>query len=507
LQKWFFTAVLPLFLFFSFSRSRQAHRVILCFAFADWVIGRFEGRAARQSPIDLLSDRPVRGGMPSSARKRSPGAKKKERHGTTSPSSGLASQVPDIQGSRVLILGGNGFVGQTLMRELLERGAHVLVYDCTPHPVRKSTSARHQRELYTCGDVTDADTLGAAVRNFGPSCVIHLASCGMSGAAMLECTSAHVNITGTRVALEAAISSDVCSFVYISSYNVVFHGQEIVGGDEGMPYSVAEAHSDVYSPSKAEAEKLVLAANGRQLASGGNLTTCVLRPAAIYGVGEQRHMPRIAKLVDLGLNFRIGRAVVDWVKVDNLVLAILLAQHKLAALRGKSTSAPAGRAYFISDNDPIDNFEFLRPIIESRGKRWEWVWYAESAVMGSHALVQCEQAALCAIARCCSLALGASARPPALGFRFPGFCACAWLCARRARNAACSPLLVVLLALQAVWRVGCLSRTLCVLCDASHIPRNLSHTPQPCLLCILCDASLAGTNVRGQRRSCWGGRR
>jgi nucleoside-diphosphate-sugar epimerase len=100
------------------------------------------------------------------------------------------------------------------------------------------------------------------------------------------------------------------------------------------------------------------------------MVTCVLRPAAIYGVDEQRHLPRIVKMVDLGLNMRIGRAVVDWVHVKNLVLAILLAHDRTASLDGNCKAAPAGRAYFISDDDPIDNFQFLRPVIEVRGKSY-----------------------------------------------------------------------------------------------------------------------------------------
>jgi hypothetical protein len=39
---------------------------------------------------------------------------------------------------------------------------------------------------------------------------------------------------------------------------------------------------------------LVLASNGKQTQNGGKLYTCSLRPAAIYGIGEQRHFPRIA---------------------------------------------------------------------------------------------------------------------------------------------------------------------------------------------------------------------
>ena len=53
---------------------------------------------------------------------------------------------------------------------------------------------------------------------------------------------------------------------------------------------------------------------------GLRLSTCSLRPAAIYGVDELRHLPRILQLIDCGLFFfRIGSATVDWVHVDNLV--------------------------------------------------------------------------------------------------------------------------------------------------------------------------------------------
>jgi hypothetical protein len=47
-----------------------------------------------------------------------------------------------------------------------------------------------------------------------------------------------------------------------------------------------------------------------------------IRPAAIYGEHETRHLPRIVKYMDAGLfRFRIGdpAAMVDWLHVDNLV--------------------------------------------------------------------------------------------------------------------------------------------------------------------------------------------
>jgi len=72
------------------------------------------------------------------------------------------------------------------------------------------------------------------------------------------------------------------------------------------------------------------------------LLTCALRPAAIYGPGETRHFPRIMRSVRWGLlQFRIGSpsAKVDWVHVDNLVYAHLLAMAAL--LNPKTRSVPA----------------------------------------------------------------------------------------------------------------------------------------------------------------------
>ena len=73
--------------------------------------------------------------------------------------------------------------------------------------------------------------------------------------------------------------------------------------------------------------------------------------------------------------FTIGDAtnLCDWVHVDNLVHAHLLAAAAaLSSSAGESRAktgctATCGRAYFISDNAPINNFEFLAPICELVG--------------------------------------------------------------------------------------------------------------------------------------------
>lgn len=86
----------------------------------------------------------------------------------------------------------------------------------------------------------------------------------------------------------------------------------------------------------------------------GKFYTCAIRPAAIYGPGEERHFPRIMALAKLGLlPFKIGMTNVktDWVYVDNLVLALILASMGLLDDIPGREGRPiaAGQPYFISD--------------------------------------------------------------------------------------------------------------------------------------------------------------
>lgn len=181
-----------------------------------------------------------------------------------------------------------------------------------------------------------------------------------------------VNINGTCHILEACIENGVRRLVYVSTCNVVFGGKEIVNGNESLPYFPMDGHIDPYGRSKSVAEQLVLKSNSRPLKkkNGKCLYTCAVRPAGIYGPGEERHLPRIINLAKLGLiPFRIGETNVknDWVYVDNLVLALILAcMGLLDDIPGREKQPiAAGQPYFISDGAPVNSFEFLRPLFKS----------------------------------------------------------------------------------------------------------------------------------------------
>ncbi|NP_001032779.2 short-chain dehydrogenase/reductase family 42E member 1 isoform 2 [Danio rerio] len=216
-------------------------------------------------------------------------------------------------------------------------------------------------------DIRDYAQVEKAVR--GSHCVFHIASYGMSGREQLNRKLIEeVNVKGTENILRACVAHSVPRLIYTSTFNVVFGGQEIKNGDESLPYLPLHLHPDHYSRTKSIAEMQVLKANNLALSnSTGVLRTCALRPAGIYGPGEQRHLPRIVSYIENGIfRFVYGDpdSLVEFVHVDNLVSAHLLAAD---ALTEKQQCRAAGQAYFISDGRPVNNFEFFRPLVEGLG--------------------------------------------------------------------------------------------------------------------------------------------
>ncbi|XP_053172809.1 short-chain dehydrogenase/reductase family 42E member 1 [Scomber japonicus] len=261
-----------------------------------------------------------------------------------------------------LITGGCGYFGYRLACSLHKKGAKIILFDKVP-----PYQAMPKDMEFVQGDIRDHAQVEKAVTDV--DCVFHLASYGMSGREQLNRDLIEaVNIQGTQNILKACVEHGVSRLVYTSTFNVVFGGQVIENGDESLPYLPLHLHPDHYSRTKSLAEMAVLKASGTALQDGsGVLRTCALRPAGIYGPGEQRHLPRIVGYIEKGIfRFVYGEPsnLVEFVHVDNLVSA-----HELAAdaLTAEKQHCSAGQAYFISDGQPVNNFEFFRPLVEGLG--------------------------------------------------------------------------------------------------------------------------------------------
>lgn len=273
---------------------------------------------------------------------------------TTSPS------AADVQQEVHLVTGGGGYVGFWLGRKLAQQGHRVLLID-----IREPTwTLQENMEFFKC-DLINGDEIIELFE--GVDCVYHMASYGMSGREQLNRKRIEsVNVGGTHNVIQACLLNDVTRLVYTSTYNVVFGGQTIVNGDESLPYLPLNKHPEHYSRTKSIAEQKVLAADGKSTKSGKALHTCALRLAAVYGPGEQRHIPRIVDYIERGL-FSIVYAtdtLQDFLHVENLAAAHQLAGEALTKEKGY---VAAGQAYFINDDAPINTFDFFGPLITGLG--------------------------------------------------------------------------------------------------------------------------------------------
>ncbi|WP_445164384.1 3-beta-hydroxysteroid dehydrogenase [Mycobacterium sp. Dal123C01] len=273
--------------------------------------------------------------------------------------SGMGDAALTTELGRVLVTGGSGFVGANLVTTLLDRGYSVRSFDRAPSPL-----AAHPQLQVLQADITDKAVCAQAVE--GIDTVFHTAAIIdlMGGGSVSEeyrQRSFAINVGGTQNLVDAGQAAGVQRFVYTSSNSVVMGGQNIADGDETLPYT--SRFNDLYTETKVVAERFVLSQNG---VSG--MLTCAIRPSGIWGRGDQTMFRKLFESVIAGhVKVLIGRksARLDNSYVHNLIHGFILAAQHLVP----GGTAP-GEAYFINDAEPINMFEFARPVVEACGQPW-----------------------------------------------------------------------------------------------------------------------------------------
>lgn len=249
--------------------------------------------------------------------------------------------------TRTLVTGGGGFIGTHVVRRLVENGHRVRVLGRRRYPHLEQLGVEVVR-----GDVADADFVARACEEI--DVVHHIAACvGVSRPAERQI---RTNVLGTRNVVESCVGHGVRRLVFTSSASVVFANRDQEGVDESAPYPGRV--TSVYARSKAEGERLVLEADGRN-----GLRTVSLRPHLVWGPGDW-FLPELLDLARRGRLVQIGDGdnLVDVTYVENLADAHLLAAKQL---RGE---APAGgRAFFISQGEPVELWDFLGSLLDRLG--------------------------------------------------------------------------------------------------------------------------------------------
>ena len=98
------------------------------------------------------------------------------------------------------------------------------------------------------------------------------------------------------------------------------------------------------------------------------LLTCAIRPSGIWGRGDQTMFRKLFESVIAGhVKVLVGRKNV---KLDNSYVHNLIHGFILAAEHLVPGGTAPGQAYFINDGEPINMFEFARPVVEACGQPW-----------------------------------------------------------------------------------------------------------------------------------------
>jgi UDP-glucose 4-epimerase len=187
----------------------------------------------------------------------------------------------ELKDSKILVIGGAGFIGSFVVRELLKHDVHeVVIYDNFARGKMENIeeSLKDTRcHLYeNGGDIRETDVLNDAMK--GVDYVFHLSAMWLLHCKDFPRTAFHVNIEGTFNVLEACVKNKIKKLIYSSSASV--YGDAVqVPMTEDHPYN----NKNFYGATKIAGEAMCTAFNDRY-----SLQVIGLRYMNVYGPGQDQ---------------------------------------------------------------------------------------------------------------------------------------------------------------------------------------------------------------------------
>ncbi|KAJ9142088.1 Sterol-4-alpha-carboxylate 3-dehydrogenase, decarboxylating [Pleurostoma richardsiae] len=282
---------------------------------------------------------------------------------------------------KVLVIGGNGFLGHHVVNLLLRDyicSISVIDLRCTRNRRPDSDGVR-----YFEADITDAEKVAAVFEEVRPDVVIHTASpAAQAAGSVANSLFKKVNVDGTQTIVEASRKAGVKALVYTSSASVLSDNKsDLINADERWPVIRGKEQTEYYSETKAEAEEIVLKANRQE---DSKLLTCAIRPSGIMGEGDVMvlyHMIDIWRQGRSGIQVGDNNNLFDFTYVENVAHAHLLAARALL-LTARTTTVPLdhervdGEAFLVTNDSPVYFWDFCRTVWNAAGSPHgtEHVW-------------------------------------------------------------------------------------------------------------------------------------
>lgn len=256
----------------------------------------------------------------------------------------------------VTVFGGSGFLGKSIIRQLLSRGcASVTSFNRSKLPDSFLKSGVH----HFAGSITDADAVSSAVQS--ADVIFHVAA--MTGIWGRPSDFFAVNTVAVEHLLTAAKRAGRCqAFIHTGSPSAMYRGTEDVENFcESEDFVPPDSFLAPYPASKYAAERIV------RDAAASAFQTVVVRPHLIYGPDDPHILPRLMMKSRAGRLFQVGKGMnkVDLTYVENAAFGHLCAAETL--LDPLRRARANGKGFFISDELPVLLWEWISEFLSRLG--------------------------------------------------------------------------------------------------------------------------------------------
>jgi len=248
---------------------------------------------------------------------------------------------------KTLVTGATGFIGATVVRELLKDGVDVRV------TVRKDSDTRNIDGLdveRVYGDTRDRASMRAALK--GCDTLYHVAAY-FAHWSLNKDLFYEVNVEGTKTILQEALAQGLEKVVYTSTSNTI--GSHGAGNfvDEHAEFNAWET-GDHYAISKYLAE-----IEAKKICDQG-LPMVIVNPTLVIGVGDGKPTPSGKLIVDIVNGEMPGYidGAINIIDVQDVARG-----HLMAARKGK-----VGERYILG-NENVTVGDFFRLVAETAGVR------------------------------------------------------------------------------------------------------------------------------------------
>ena len=240
--------------------------------------------------------------------------------------------MSEIEGKKVFITGGGGFIGSAIAGRLIEKNKIVIYDNFSRDSLSGKDFTNHNNLRIVKGDVLDLEKLRKEMK--GANYIVHCAGiAGIDTVALSPTRTLEVNTVGSINVLKAAAQLDKCLRVVCFSTSEVF-GQRAFSSQETDTSVIGAAGEArwVYAVSKLAEEHMAIAFHKEK-----GLPTAVVRPFNIYGPGQVGE-GAIKVFIEQALRGETlcvhgeGTQIRAWCYVDDMVDGTLLTMTRPEAI-------------------------------------------------------------------------------------------------------------------------------------------------------------------------------